>query len=88
MYLTTAVPDGNAKDQLLRVISVDAESGQIVWDKEVFRQDGKKRRAFIARARTPTPRPFSTASGFTSILAIKGPPASIATATSSGKARK
>lgn len=41
VYLTTAVPvDG--KDQSLRALCLDAGTGKIVWEKEIFRQDGAK----------------------------------------------
>jgi outer membrane protein assembly factor BamB len=43
VYLTTAVPQGERADadQSLRAVCVDARDGKIVWDHEVFRQDGK-----------------------------------------------
>jgi outer membrane protein assembly factor BamB len=42
VYLTTAVPagDGGPKaDQSLRAVCVDAKTGGVVWDVEVFKQD-------------------------------------------------
>jgi outer membrane protein assembly factor BamB len=38
IYLTTAVPNG--KDQSLRAICLNVDSGKTVWDVEVFHQDG------------------------------------------------
>jgi outer membrane protein assembly factor BamB len=42
IYLTTAVPGGKAKDQSLCALCFDAATGKRLWQKEVFRQDGKK----------------------------------------------
>ena len=43
VYLTTAVPsgDGPNSDQSLRALCLDASTGKLLWDKEVFQQDGK-----------------------------------------------
>ena len=43
VYLTTAVPmsDVPNADQSLRALCLDAETGNLVWQQEVFRQDGK-----------------------------------------------
>ncbi len=43
VYLTTAVPQGQGRsaDQSLRALCLDAKTGKTLWDKEVFRQDGK-----------------------------------------------
>jgi outer membrane protein assembly factor BamB len=43
IYLTTAVPqgDGDKPDQSLRALCVDAKTGDVVWDEQVFLQDGK-----------------------------------------------
>lgn len=40
VYLTTAVP-GDGSDQSLRTLCLDAAKGEILWDNEVFHQDGK-----------------------------------------------
>ena len=42
VYITTAVPKGDAPkpDHSLRAVCLDAKSGKIVWDVEVFPQDG------------------------------------------------
>lgn len=42
VYLTTAVPVPNSKDHLLQALCLDAEKGKIIWETEVFRQDGAK----------------------------------------------
>lgn len=47
LYLTTAVAtrgseDGAKSDRSLRALCVDAATGKILWDKEVFTQDGAK----------------------------------------------
>ena len=41
IYLTTAVPDEKSKDQSLRTLCLDAKTGNTIWDKEVFKQNGK-----------------------------------------------
>jgi outer membrane protein assembly factor BamB len=41
VYLTTAVPRDNG-DQSLRAVCLDADKGNIRWDKEIFRQNGKQ----------------------------------------------
>jgi outer membrane protein assembly factor BamB len=41
IYLTTAVPDEKTKDQSLRAMCLDAQTGKVIWDKEVFKQNGK-----------------------------------------------
>jgi outer membrane protein assembly factor BamB len=40
IYLTTAVPVKGGNDQSLQALCLDAASGKILWQKEVFRQDG------------------------------------------------
>jgi outer membrane protein assembly factor BamB len=43
IYLTTAVPqgEGDQPDQSLRALCLDAKTGDIVWDEQVFLQEGK-----------------------------------------------
>jgi len=41
VYLTTAVPVPGSADQSLRALCLEAKSGRVVWDVEVFRQDGR-----------------------------------------------
>ncbi|PQO40494.1 serine/threonine protein kinase [Bremerella cremea] len=44
VYLTTAVPtsEDEKPDQSLRALCVDAHSGEIIWNVEVFHEDGDK----------------------------------------------
>ncbi|MFL5244750.1 MAG: PQQ-binding-like beta-propeller repeat protein [Gemmataceae bacterium] len=44
VYLTTAVPVAGAEngDLTLEALCLDAQSGKILWEKDVFQQDGKK----------------------------------------------
>ncbi len=42
VYLTTSVPAKDGSDQLLEALCLDASSGELLWEKEVFRQNGKK----------------------------------------------
>ena len=41
VYLTTAVPQENG-DQSLRALCLNAAKGDILWEKEIFRQKGKQ----------------------------------------------
>lgn len=42
IFVTTAVPkEDDSKDQSLRTLCLDKTSGSVVWDIEVFQQDGK-----------------------------------------------
>jgi outer membrane protein assembly factor BamB len=44
LYLTTAVPadGGSGKDQSLQALCLDTATGKVLWEKEVFHQDGAK----------------------------------------------
>jgi len=42
IYLTSAVPIEMSKDQSLKAICLDAAKGTLLWQTEVFRQDGVK----------------------------------------------
>ena len=42
IYLTTAVPVPGSKDQSLQALCLDAAKGKLLWQTEVFRQDGAK----------------------------------------------
>lgn len=42
VYLTSAVALTGSKDLSLKAMALDAESGKILWQTEVFRQDGAK----------------------------------------------
>lgn len=40
IYVTTAVPQGNNGDHSLRALCLEAATGKVLWDVEVFHQDG------------------------------------------------
>jgi outer membrane protein assembly factor BamB len=44
VYLTTAVPlgDGKKPDQSLRALCLDAKDGKVIWNEEMFKEDGSK----------------------------------------------
>jgi len=42
IYLTTAVPVVGSKDQSLQALCLDASNGKLLWQTEVFLQDGAK----------------------------------------------
>jgi outer membrane protein assembly factor BamB len=58
VYLTTAVPGGQAGDQSLDALCLDAKSGDIVWHKQVFRQDGKKAPGINGKNSHASPTPL------------------------------
>ena len=41
IYLTTAVPGENKGDYSLRALCLDSHSGEVLWNREVFQEDGK-----------------------------------------------
>jgi outer membrane protein assembly factor BamB len=57
IYLTTSVA-GENKDQSLRALCLDAESGQILWNKEIFLQDGKKAPRIHSKGTHANPTPL------------------------------
>jgi outer membrane protein assembly factor BamB len=42
VYLTTGVPIPETKDYSLRAVCLDAKEGKILWNEEVFKEDGSK----------------------------------------------
>jgi outer membrane protein assembly factor BamB len=42
IYLTAAVPGPAKGDHSLRLLCLDAKTGEMTWDKEVFKEDGAK----------------------------------------------
>jgi outer membrane protein assembly factor BamB len=42
IYLTSSVPTKDGSDQSLETLCLDAADGKILWEKEIFHQDGKK----------------------------------------------
>ncbi len=57
VYLTTAVP-GNGDDQSLRALCLDAAKGNILWKKEVFRQDGANAPSIHSKNSHASPTPL------------------------------
>lgn len=59
VYLTTAMPqgEGNTADQSLRALCLDAKTGRTLWDKEVFKQDGKTAPAIHSKNSHASPTP-------------------------------
>jgi len=60
VYLTTAVPikNGGNEDQSLRALCLDAQSGWILWQEEVFRQDGRTAPAIHGKNSHASPTPI------------------------------
>jgi outer membrane protein assembly factor BamB len=60
IYLTNAVPvkAGPRNDQSLRALCLDAGTGKIIWDKEVFLQDGSKAPAINGKNSHASPTPL------------------------------
>jgi outer membrane protein assembly factor BamB len=59
LYLTTAVPIGDNGDQSLRALCLDATKGKMLWDREVFRQDGATAPAIHAKNGHASPTPLT-----------------------------
>jgi outer membrane protein assembly factor BamB len=56
IYLTTAVPvPGTKDDQALHALALNAATGKILWDHEIFRQDGRKVEALHDKASHANP---------------------------------
>jgi outer membrane protein assembly factor BamB len=58
IYLTTAVPGDGQGDYSLRALCLEAKTGEVVWDKEVFKQDGKKAPAIHKKNSHASPTPL------------------------------
>jgi len=60
VYLTTAIPvqRGGDGDQSLRALCLDADSGKILWQEEVFRQDGQTAPAIHGKNSHASPTPI------------------------------
>jgi outer membrane protein assembly factor BamB len=60
VYLTTSVPVANSatRDQSLKVLCLDAKTGRVQWDKEVFRQDGSTAPAIHGKNSHASPTPL------------------------------
>lgn len=59
IYLTTAVPVEKSKDLSLQAICVDADQGNLIWQKEVFLQDGKKAPRIHSKNSHASPTPLT-----------------------------
>jgi outer membrane protein assembly factor BamB len=58
IYLTTAVPvEGTKNDQSLRALCLDAKSGDVLWNEEVFHQDGAKAPGIHSKNSHASPTP-------------------------------
>lgn len=61
IFLTTAVQvaKGRQGDQSLRCLAVDAKTGKILWDREVFRQEGSQVEELHEKASHANPTPIA-----------------------------
>lgn len=59
IFLTTAVPVENSKDQSLRALCLDAKTGKILWNVEVFQQDGAKAPGIHSKNSHASPTPLT-----------------------------
>ena len=60
VYLTTAIPAENgSKDISLRCLCLDAKSGKVVWDTEIFRPNAGKIPAYYDRGSYANPTPLT-----------------------------
>jgi outer membrane protein assembly factor BamB len=57
VYLTTAAP-GDGGDQSLHALCLDADKGGILWDKEVFHQDGASSPSIHSKNSHASPTPL------------------------------
>ena len=58
VYLTTAVPLKENRDQSLDALCLDAKTGRILWQKQVFREDGKTAPAIHGKNSHASPTPL------------------------------
>lgn len=61
IYLTTAVPRGpeGSNDQSLRALCLDAASGDVLWNVEVFQQDGEQTERIHSKNSHASPTPVT-----------------------------
>ncbi len=61
VYLTTAVAaeETNRRDLSLRTLCLNAQTGETIWDKEVFRQDGSQAPAIHSKNSHASPTPLT-----------------------------
>ena len=58
VYLTTAVPLKENRDQSLDALCLDAKTGKILWQKQVFREDGRTAPAIHGKNSHASPTPL------------------------------
>lgn len=59
IYLTSAMPIDGSKDQSLKALCLDAADGKLVWQTEVFRQDGAKTPGIHSKNSYASPSPLT-----------------------------
>jgi outer membrane protein assembly factor BamB len=61
IYLTSAVPvpESSTRDQSLRALCLDPATGEILWDREAFRQDGKSAAPIHGKNSHASPTPLT-----------------------------
>jgi outer membrane protein assembly factor BamB len=61
IYLTTSVPitDTPRDDQSLKALCLDAKTGKVIWEKEIFRQDGRKAPVIHEKNSHASPTPLT-----------------------------
>jgi outer membrane protein assembly factor BamB len=57
IYLTTAVPGAAKGDYSLRAVCLDARSGAIIWNQEVFQEEGRRAPAIHPKNSHASPTP-------------------------------
>jgi outer membrane protein assembly factor BamB len=58
VYLTTAVPLKENRDQSLDALCLDAKTGKILWQRQVFREDGRSAPAIHGKNSHASPTPL------------------------------
>jgi outer membrane protein assembly factor BamB len=60
IYVTTAVAaeESNRRDQSLRALCMNAKTGETIWDREVFRQDGSQAPGIHSKNSHASPTPL------------------------------
>jgi outer membrane protein assembly factor BamB len=59
VFLTTAVPVKGSKDQSLQALCIDARKGTLLWQQELFLQDGTKAPAIHSKNSHASPTPLT-----------------------------
>ncbi len=59
VYLTSAVPIEGSNDQSLKAVCLDAADGKLLWQTEVFRQDGEKTPRIHSKNSYASPTPIT-----------------------------